>query len=152
MQPVFSKFRKIFSSGESKYAKYPRLASRIRKKRAATAARNFCRSRSRPRPAPLYSPDGYPPDKCQNSTPEKPRYCQAQTSCLPRLSTSGAAAAESRTTLPAQHPARRHRQNIRQPPAAVSTEQTAHPAAALTGFFIAQGGYRPLHSHLTAIN
>ena len=152
MQPIFLFFLKIFSAAGSKPAKYPRITSKIRKKRAAAAARNFCRSKYLLPPVRRYNLDEYPPDKYRSPAPEMPRCCQAQTGCLPALSFSVAAVAKNRTRSPESPPIHNWTQSIWQPLPAASTEQTADPAAALTGFFIAKGGYRPFHSHLTAIH
>ena len=152
MQTIFLQFRKIFSAAGSKLAKSPRIASRIRKKRAAAATRYFYQSRSRPQPVLPCIPTGYLPDKRQSPAAEMPRYFLEQISCPTRLSFWGAAAAGSRTMPPIQPLARKLPRIARQLFPAGSTEQAAHPAAALTGFFIAKSGYRSLYCHLSPIH
>ena len=53
---------------------------------------------------------------------------------------------------PTQPLARKPPRIARQLFPAGSTEQAAHPAAALTGFFIAKSGYRSLYCHLSPIH
>lgn len=151
MQTIFLQFRKIFSGAGSKLAKSPRIASRIRKKRAAATTRHFGQSRFRPLPVLPCTLTGYLPDKRQSQAPEMPIRFPAQISCQPRLSFWDAAAAKNRTMPPIQPLARKLPRIARQLFPAGSTKQAAHPAAALTGFFIAKSGYRSLYCHLPPI-